>query len=481
LVADGVPIDGVGHQFHIRLATPVSDIDAAIVRFRDLGLVQAVTELDIALVATNEEVLTETPRNRLIKQGYYTKALMEVFTAHSDQIVSVSVWGLHDARTWLRYWPQERPFEAPLLFDDNLNPKHAFYGFADPSQLPHNPQGLTIPSMDAPIDGRIEAGWQAMPSVELAPAAGIIPATTFQMRWQDGALLMLAEVADASMSDDDGVEVFIDGFNYLIKRGGTAPDGVEAVVAETAHGYLIEARFAAETASSSNIFDLRVLDANGGNTLSWSDQNHTQGETLTRHGILTLRDAIKSAQMIQASTPPTIDGAVDDVWSDAALTTDVRVQGDEEGARGSFQLLWDASHIYVLGTVMDETLDGTSSSPWEHDSIEVFISAGNERAGGYLATDGQYRISFENTVTVVRGSDTSLDGVESATTLIDGGYRIEAAIGIPNLRNGSFIGFDLQVNDAAGGTRTAVHTWQDETGDSWRDTRNWGIAALVAE
>ncbi len=33
---------------------------------------------------------------------------------------------------------------------------------------------------------------------------------------------------------------------------------------------------------------------------------------------------------------------------------------------------------------------------------------------------------------------------------------------------------DLQVNDAANGGRTAVHTWQDETSESYRDTRNWG-------
>jgi len=39
---------------------------------------------------------------------------------------------------------------------------------------------------------------------------------------------------------------------------------------------------------------------------------------------------------------------------------------------------------------------------------------------------------------------------------------------------------DLQVNDAPNGGRTAVHTWQDETGESYRYIRNWGMANLGA-
>lgn len=479
LVAGGVPIDGVGHQLHIKLNTPISDIDASLTRFRDLGLVQAVTELDIALSSTNDEVLTQTPRDRLIRQGYYTRDLLAMLSTHADQIVSLTVWGLHDGRTWLRYWPQDRPFEAPLLFDDDLKPKPAFWGFADPSRLPHNPQGLTIPSMDVSVDGRIEAGWQAMPPVELAPAAGNAPATTFQMRWADGALFLLADVTDSSDTGGDAVEVFIDGFDYALPRTGIATQGVDLVAAETAHGYRIEARFNAETASASTIFDLRVMNG-AGNTLSWSDQSHTQSDTLTRQGILTLRDSIRSVQMPATATAPVIDGLIDDLWLTATLTTDVLVSGDDNGAQGTFAVIWDDTHIYVLGTVNDGTLDATSISPWEHDSIEVFISPGNERAGGYAPADGQYRINFENTVTVVRGTDTSPDTVTSATTLIDGGYRVEVAIAVEGLRTGAFIGFDLQVNDAANGARSSVHTWQDETGDSYRDTRNWGMAALGA-
>jgi endo-1,4-beta-xylanase len=92
-----------------------------------------------------------------------------------------------------------------------------------------------------------------------------------------------------------------------------------------------------------------------------------------------------------------------------------------------------------------------------------------------------HRISFENKVSVASGGAMSELNVTSAVTLIDGGYQIEAAFSIPGLQAGKFLGFDLQVNDGQNGTRIAVHTWQDETGDSWRDTRNWGMAALQGD
>ena len=47
LLARGVPVDGVGHQFHVSLSMPVSALEAALDAFEDTGLTQAVTELDV--------------------------------------------------------------------------------------------------------------------------------------------------------------------------------------------------------------------------------------------------------------------------------------------------------------------------------------------------------------------------------------------------------------------------------------------------
>jgi endo-1,4-beta-xylanase len=126
LLAAGVPIDGVGHQMHLRLGASADRIDQTLDAVGDLGVAQAVTELDLAL-SSRDEHLDATPPDRVEQQGAEMEALLRVIAAHDPAFVSV--WGLYDTRSWLRTWPRERPFEAPLLFDGDLQAKPAFWGF----------------------------------------------------------------------------------------------------------------------------------------------------------------------------------------------------------------------------------------------------------------------------------------------------------------------------------------------------------------
>jgi len=136
---EGVPIDGVGHQFHVRLSTPVHQMQHAIESFRALGLIQAVTEFDVSISNTFEQVLAEMPAGSLEWQGYFACNVFAMLKRQSDQIASVTFWGLHDGRSWLRYLPIRRPAENPLPFDQNLEPKPFFWGIVDPSRLPERP------------------------------------------------------------------------------------------------------------------------------------------------------------------------------------------------------------------------------------------------------------------------------------------------------------------------------------------------------
>jgi len=130
LVADlqtqGVPVDGVGHQMHASLTTDVDQVAATFDAVGALGVQQAVTELDVA-ISGRDEHLDSTPSDRLERQGEQVEAL--VATARSRGVASITVWGVYDTRSWLRTWPEDRPFEAPLLFDDDLQAKPAFWGF----------------------------------------------------------------------------------------------------------------------------------------------------------------------------------------------------------------------------------------------------------------------------------------------------------------------------------------------------------------
>jgi endo-1,4-beta-xylanase len=128
LQAQGVPVDGVGHQMHVGLDTSVDEVSTTLDAVAALGLRQAVTELDVA-VSGRDEQLDATPQDRLERQQEQYRALVAAF-AQRD-LAFVSVWGLYDARSWLRFWPEDRPFEAPLLFDDDLQAKPAFWGFIE--------------------------------------------------------------------------------------------------------------------------------------------------------------------------------------------------------------------------------------------------------------------------------------------------------------------------------------------------------------
>jgi endo-1,4-beta-xylanase len=69
------------------------------------------------------------------------------------------------------------------------------------------------------------------------------------------------------------------------------------------------------------------------------------------------------------------------------------------------------------------------------------------------------------------------NNLRSATRIVPGGYLVEASIALPTIhpRDGTLIGFDLQVNDATGGHRVAATTWHDPTGQSFVR----GVARLV--
>lgn len=123
LRARGVPIDGVGHQFHVRLTVPVSAMADAIDAFTTRGVTQAVTELDVP---------TGTPvtSSLLDAQGTYYRDAFAVFHARASALRSVTVWGVTDSRSW------RAADGAPLLFFDDLSAKPALRGALAAAPVP---------------------------------------------------------------------------------------------------------------------------------------------------------------------------------------------------------------------------------------------------------------------------------------------------------------------------------------------------------
>lgn len=111
----GVPVHALGWQLHVRPSS--FDPDVLLARMNeiaDIGFDNYITELDVELPADVSEADYEQQ-----KQTY--KTIVEIFmAAHSHK--TIVVWGLRDGDP---YWLTDG---HPLLFDENLEKKPAYYG-----------------------------------------------------------------------------------------------------------------------------------------------------------------------------------------------------------------------------------------------------------------------------------------------------------------------------------------------------------------
>jgi endo-1,4-beta-xylanase len=125
LVADGVPIDGVGFQSHMTFDVDAApDLQAGVMaRIRGLGLDVAVTELDVPVGPVR-------PEDEQV--DLYRRVAASCL---AQECVEITTWGVSDDTTWLDAEPVRRanaylaafPVPSrPLLLDAELDPKPAY-------------------------------------------------------------------------------------------------------------------------------------------------------------------------------------------------------------------------------------------------------------------------------------------------------------------------------------------------------------------
>jgi endo-1,4-beta-xylanase len=126
LVADDVPIDGVGFQLHWNLnPLPGSFVDN-LRRFAALGVDVAITELDVRIP---EPVTAEKLARQADLYGEVVDACLAV-----ARCVSVTVWGFSDAHSWV---PRAYPGKgAAAMFDEDLLPKPAYDAVSEALRQP---------------------------------------------------------------------------------------------------------------------------------------------------------------------------------------------------------------------------------------------------------------------------------------------------------------------------------------------------------
>jgi endo-1,4-beta-xylanase len=139
LKARGVPIDGVGHQMHINIRQPSTEAIAETMRmFSTLGVDNQITELDVSFYDNSKDSCPAISEDALIEQGYRYRDLFQTFRDLKGELSGVTFWGLADDHTWLKEFPIAR-LDLPLLFDEHLQAKPAYWGVVDPTRLPAQP------------------------------------------------------------------------------------------------------------------------------------------------------------------------------------------------------------------------------------------------------------------------------------------------------------------------------------------------------
>ena len=125
LVRDGVPINGVGLQMHlfaVEYPNP-EDIAANVRRLAALGLKVDISEMDVRI----KELPLSMPERLEMQRRIYHDVIAAC--VREKGFMGITFWGLTDAHSWINE-AGEGP-DYPLLFDENYQPKPAYWGVMD--------------------------------------------------------------------------------------------------------------------------------------------------------------------------------------------------------------------------------------------------------------------------------------------------------------------------------------------------------------
>ena len=121
--ARGIPIDGVGLEFHEELgAIPsLDEVAQNISRLKSLGIQVQITELDIRIKNTS------SPAQLALQAQEYRDILKGCLDA--SNCTALLMWGMTDKNSWIpNFYPG---YGSALIFDGNYQPKPAYKALLD--------------------------------------------------------------------------------------------------------------------------------------------------------------------------------------------------------------------------------------------------------------------------------------------------------------------------------------------------------------
>ncbi|MES2427754.1 MAG: endo-1,4-beta-xylanase [Bacteroidota bacterium] len=130
LVDAHIPVGAVGLQAHWSINDPTEkELIESIERFSSLGIKIQITELDMSVYPSERTPVDDNGYTPAIaeKQSQQYEMVFKIFRKYKDVITGVTFWNISDRSSWLNNFPIKGRKNYPLLFDDNLHPKPAYW------------------------------------------------------------------------------------------------------------------------------------------------------------------------------------------------------------------------------------------------------------------------------------------------------------------------------------------------------------------
>jgi endo-1,4-beta-xylanase len=135
MVEAGVPIHAVGLQGHWSIKDPSEEmLKAAIAQYASLGIKVQITELDLSVYTDGNNSgkagvtkdIAFSPQVQEQQANQYGR-LFNVFRQFKGTVTGITFWNLSDRSSWLDNFPVRGRKNYPLLFDEALQPKKAYF------------------------------------------------------------------------------------------------------------------------------------------------------------------------------------------------------------------------------------------------------------------------------------------------------------------------------------------------------------------
>ena len=474
---EGTRIDGMGMQGHYDNEYPTTDqfVSAATKYGAVVGKIM-LTEVDFKSSKAYDGTAA-TLQGEYTRQAYRYKALYDAMKKVDSEgladVTGFTVWGVIDGNSWLQAYTgvgggvTDGSPQCPLLFDDDLKAKPAFWALADPSKLEPETKAIDIPQ--AMVDDFSQAPVYTFEDENTKVEVKAI--------WNEGQVQFDVVVWDTVQNDTDSVKVYVDKYNS--KSTGIKTKMVEGFrkdVESTDDGkYALTINVPVDTAEANAVIGFDVVVTNDKDTVAFNDATLSQ-ETSSK---FYAEGMLKPFMFIPKGTA-TIDGEMEDAWN-SAVEVKLGNKTDNPKATATVKLLWDEEYLYAYATVVDADLNKDSEQVHEQDSFEIFIDEINSKAAEYNDATKQYRINYENAHSF-NGDKCTEENETTFAKTTDNGYIVEGAFKWTEItpKAGDYIGIELQINDAdSSAVRIGTVTWNDITNQCWSSPACFGTGMLV--